>query len=95
MKLYLFNQVVTMARTAATPRASEEGFVELRDAESVTDKDSETAVEETVGSKTPDLMQVGMECDIKNLYQKEDDRGRFTWLVFPRLCFTTFWEPSS
>ena len=22
---------------------------------------------------------VGMECDIKNLYQKEDDRGRFTW----------------
>jgi hypothetical protein len=26
--------------------------------------------------KVPD---VGMECDIKNLYQKEDDRGRFTW----------------
>jgi hypothetical protein len=21
----------------------------------------------------------GMECDVKNLYQKEDDRGRFTW----------------
>jgi len=78
-----------MARTAATPHASEEGFVEPHDAESVTDKDSEI-VEEINGSKTPDLMQVGMECDIKNLYQKEDDRGRFTWLVFPRLYFTIF-----
>jgi hypothetical protein len=29
---------------------------------------------------TEDLTaKVGMECDIKNLYQKEDDRGRCTW----------------
>ncbi len=34
------------------------------------------------GDDTKDVEEVakpGMECDIKNLYQKEDDRGRTTW----------------
>lgn len=26
-----------------------------------------------------EVTKVGMECDLKNLYQKEDDRGRHTW----------------
>ena len=25
------------------------------------------------------VLETGMDCDLKNLYQKEDDRGRFTW----------------
>lgn len=29
--------------------------------------------------KEPEVGQVGMECDIKNLYQKEDERGRKSW----------------
>lgn len=33
---------------------------------------------------TEKVAPVGMECDIKNLYQKEDDRGRTTWTdVYP------------
>jgi len=28
---------------------------------------------------TEKVHEVGMECDIKNLYQKEDERGRTTW----------------
>ncbi|CZR56597.1 related to TOB3 (member of AAA-ATPase family) [Phialocephala subalpina] len=30
-------------------------------------------------TKEEEVTKVGMECDLKNLYQKEDDRGRHTW----------------
>lgn len=30
-------------------------------------------------TKDEEVTKVGMECDLKNLYQKEDDRGRHTW----------------
>ena len=33
----------------------------------------------TVANGSDEVAKVGMECDIKNLYQKEDERGRFTW----------------
>lgn len=29
--------------------------------------------------ESEEVTKVGMECDLKNLYQKEDDRGRHTW----------------
>lgn len=29
----------------------------------------------------PVVKEAGMACDLMNLYQKEDDRGRFTWTV--------------
>ena len=46
----------------------------------VTDQVDETHVENKVPKSTDDSTAiVGMDCDIKNLYQKEDDRGRCTW----------------
>lgn len=41
-----------------------------------------TAVESGTNGKADEVEEVtkvGMECDLKNLYQKEDDRGRHTW----------------
>jgi hypothetical protein len=40
------------------------------------------AVELAINGKVDEVEEVtkvGMECDLKNLYQKEDDRGRHTW----------------
>ena len=39
---------------------------------------SATEPEKSVASETA-VPQVGMECELKNLYQKEDERGRTSW----------------
>lgn len=38
----------------------------------------ETSVSK-LDTKPQQVNEAGMACDLKNLYQKEDDRGRFTW----------------
>jgi hypothetical protein len=46
------------------------------------DVDADVKDKATNGSTAdaaPEVHEVGMECDIKNLYQKEDERGRTTW----------------
>lgn len=43
---------------------------------------TDSAVEPATNGKAEEVEEVtkvGMECDFKNLYQKEDDRGRHTW----------------
>ena len=39
---------------------------------------TEAEVKEEAEVKT-EAVKVGMECDLKHLYQKEDDKGRTTW----------------
>lgn len=55
---------------ATTGKAPEVGAVE---------NDLNGATDQKNSDDTGNPLEVGMECDIKNLYQKEDERGRTTW----------------
>jgi hypothetical protein len=40
---------------------------------------AETNVKEEADENVKRLIKIGMECDLKHLYQKEDDKGRTSW----------------
>jgi len=42
-------------------------------------KTAESEVKEEADEEAKEVIKVGMECDLKHLYQKEDDKGRTSW----------------
>lgn len=42
-------------------------------------ENAEVEVKNDADGETKETIKVGMECDLKHLYQKEDEKGRTTW----------------
>ena len=40
---------------------------------------ADSEVKDAVDEEVKEVIKVGMECDLKHLYQKEDDKGRTSW----------------
>ena len=67
--------------TTMSPAPTENGLVALETTQVKPAVVSGTSVTEdrAIAADGDEVAKVGMECDIKHLYQKEDERGRFTW----------------
>jgi hypothetical protein len=49
-----------------------------------TPETTEADAKDDAAEEAKEVIKVGMECDLKHLYQKEDDRGRTSWTdVYP------------
>lgn len=76
------NEVGSQAGIAAIEAAKKLiAAAEATQVKAVSNGVSESEIEGVAAVKTPEdvIKELGMECDIKNLYQKEDARGRTTW----------------
>jgi hypothetical protein len=71
--------VIVVSEDVVTQEDMKADLLAGREEPAATAETADSEVKDAVDEEVKEVIKVGMECDLKHLYQKEDDKGRTSW----------------
>jgi len=71
--------VIVVSEDVVTQEEMRADLLAGKEEPAATAETADSEVKDAVDEEVKEVIKVGMECDLKHLYQKEDDKGRTSW----------------
>jgi len=71
--------VIVVSEDVVTQEEMRADLLAGKEEPAATAETADSEVKDAVDEEVKEAIKVGMECDLKHLYQKEDDKGRTSW----------------
>jgi hypothetical protein len=71
--------VIVVSEDVVTQEEMKADLLAGKEEPAATAETADSEVKDAVDEEVKEVIKVGMECDLKHLYQKEDDKGRTSW----------------